>query len=1194
MIRHLAVLLAAVLARGVGAGEAVTVPGAWEAQAGGRFADLDGFGWYRCWVRVPEAWRGQRLILTIGATDDVDETWFNGVRVGAHGSPPPFFSAPASSARRPAMIEGDLVRPGGWNLLAIRVYDRGGAGGLTAGPVQLSVGDDALDLAGTWEFRAGDDLSWAQPGNDPALTAEAFLKLAGTNAPARAGLVPVDKAARRRAVEAITRRFDDNANVHAQVDGKGPPLDPAAALAAFRVSDGLVLETVLAEPQVTQPLYLTFDARGRLWVVEYNQYPDPAGLELVTWDEHLRRVFDRVPPPPPYRGEEQRRFVGRDRITIHEDADGDGRFERHKVFLEGGNLVTSVAPAADGVWVLNPPYLLFYPDADGDDKPDGDPVVHLSGFGLEDTHSIANSLKFGPDGWLYGATGSTVTARVRTPLAPERPPTAFLGQAIWRYHPRRHEFELFAEGGWNTFGVDFDDEGNLFSGTNGDLQAVLFVQGGYYQKTFGKHGPHTSPYAFTYLGGIPNDGDRSRLVHQWLVYGGGALPGWEGALLGGNSLAGWVIALRRERQGSSFRTYETGKILTTPDRWFRPVHLDTGPDGAVYLADWYDARITHLDPRDNWDRARGRVYRLKAAGAPAEQPENLLTLPTDALLARLAHPNRWQRWTAVRVLAERRDPAAVAPLRALLAGERTPPALEALWTLHQLDARDAATSERALGHPDPAVRAWAVRLAGDRRASAPPGVFQTFLALAANGASPVVASQLAATAQRLPPEQGWPLVFALTRRDEFAGDPLIPAQLWWAWEAQLTRQPEDAAAALRSNELWDRKLFREAVAGRLARRLAAGRTPAELAVLGQCLRAAPTAESRVALLAGMAEGFEGFAGDGLPAELREPLEAALVWEAARPVLVQAGLRLGLPAADSAAQRMIRDGSVKEADRVALLAALASRPAEGDATWLLALAEADGPAAVRVAAARAWARQATAEELHGLSTKLTMWPPAAREAALLAAAGRADGARALCAAVEAGRLRREAVPVAAVLALRSQPDEATAAAVRRLWGVGRQPDAARMQRAAEVRAAVARGPRDAARGEVLFRERCAACHMLHGTGATVGPDLTGYDRKDVDFLVNAVVDPSLAVREEYLLTTLHLRGPAGGEGAVVAGFVEAGDAARLKLRDLTGAAVEVARADIAREERAELSAMPEGLLDDLDADGLRALFTYLKK
>ena len=217
-----------------------------------------------------------------------------------------------------------------------------------------------------------------------------------------------------------------------------PPRD---ALKTFTIADGLEMRLVASEPLIRQPLSISFDDRGRMWLLQYIQYPNPEGLKPVAVDEYLRTKYDRRPDPPP-KGPR-----GHDIIAILEDTNGDGVMDRARPFLTGLNLASGMALGYGGVFVVQPPYLLFYRDANGDDIPDGDPEVLLTGFGMEDAHAFANSLTWGPDGWLYGAQGSTVTANIRG---------IEFQQGIWRYHPRTKEFELFAEGGGNTWGIDFD------------------------------------------------------------------------------------------------------------------------------------------------------------------------------------------------------------------------------------------------------------------------------------------------------------------------------------------------------------------------------------------------------------------------------------------------------------------------------------------------------------------------------------------------------------------------------------------------------------------------------------------------------------------------------------------------------------------------------------------------------------------
>src|SRR6185436_12582291 len=227
------------------------------------------------------------------------------------------------------------------------------------------------------------------------------------------------------------------------------------------------------------------------------------------------------------------------------------------------------------------------------------------------------SLVWGPDGWLYGAQGSTCTATIRG--------IRFLGQAIWRYRPETDEFELFAEGGGNTFCVTFDRKGRLFSGTNwGNQRGLYFVQGGYYVKGWGKHGPLTNPHAYGFFNHMPHDGDQARFSHSLIIYEADLLPEkYYGKMFSIVPLQNRVQVSEMIPEGSSYKTRDIARAVETDDKWFRPVDIKTGPDGAIYLADWYDIRLTHVDPQDDWDRSNGRIYRISGTAANGQrEPAN--------------------------------------------------------------------------------------------------------------------------------------------------------------------------------------------------------------------------------------------------------------------------------------------------------------------------------------------------------------------------------------------------------------------------------------------------------------------------------------------------------------------------------------------------------------------------------------------
>src|SRR4051794_12454894 len=441
-----------------------------------------------------------------------------------------------------------------------------------------------------------------------------------------------------------------------------PPHESAGRMT---VPPGFTVALVAAEPVVRQPVAVDFDDRGRLWVIQYLQYPNPAGLKRVAVDRYSRTAYDRVPEPPP-RGPR-----GDDRVTILEDRDGDGRADRARDFVDGLNLASGLAFGDRGVYVLQTPYLLFYPDRDRDDRPDGDPEVLLTGFGMEDAHSVANSLTWGPDGWLYGLQGSTVTARVRG---------IEFQQGVWRYHPRSRRFELFCEGGGNMWGLDFDPHGRLFVSTNvGGFVMLHGVQGGYYWKSFGKYGPLHNPCTYGYFDHVRHDGlHGGHVAAGGLFYEADAWPaGWRGRYVAADLLGHAVRGHEVTPLGSTFRARQAADVLRANDRWFAPCDLTLGPDGALYVADWHDRRTAHPDPDADWDRTNGRIYRITAMGAKSAASRDLAASSDRELVTLLDHPNVWYRRKARRLLSERRPSAVVETLRRDVLEGRGPRALEA-------------------------------------------------------------------------------------------------------------------------------------------------------------------------------------------------------------------------------------------------------------------------------------------------------------------------------------------------------------------------------------------------------------------------------------------------------------------------------------------------------------------------------------
>ncbi|MEQ8764968.1 MAG: ThuA domain-containing protein [Planctomycetota bacterium] len=1118
------------------------VPSCWEESLPETMKGVDGVVWVRCRFELPDAWAGSPLELRLGSVDDCDVTFFNGTEVGRSGSWPPDTYRSATGIDRRYRIPAELVRAGALNQIAIRIYDGGGRGGFKGAAPMLQRGAEVLSLEGDWELRVGDDAKWAQL--DPEADESASLE--------------------PRALESWQRRL-----------AEGLPLSPEQALQAFQVADDLEVSLAAAEPDIVQPVEIQFDGRGRMWIVQYIQYMYPAGLEAIGSDQWDRRTYDRKPEPPPHGPR------GLDRITIAEDKDGDGRFEHFQDFVTGLNLATSIALAKDGVYAAQTPYLLFYPDADHDDVPDGEPRVVLEGFGMEDAHAVVSSLTWGPDGWLYGGQGSTVTANVRGHE---------FQQAAWRYHPGTDRFEVFAEGGGNTFGLELDAEGQLLTGTNwGNYTLVHYVQGGYYFKNFGKHGPLHHPFAYGFFPHAPHLGEAAgHVAHAGVIYQGGALPErYDGQWIMLHLLGNRVCQHDVQRVGSSFRTEHVRHLLTTDDRWFRPVDIVTGPDGAIYVADWYDQRATHLIPEDTWDKTNGRVYRL--SGLQKKLPSNdawtgvpeqdLRRASSDRLVALLDHPNDWFARTARRLLDERDDPSVHPALEERLFRPGRPRLkLQALWALSVSGGFDETLAARTLAHSVPAVRAWTVRLLADFP-PIPEALVPRIAELARAETDPSVLSQIASSARRLPAEQSFLITREMWRRQGLHEDPHLPLLIWWATEAIALEKAKEILNALATTESWQSPLLAGTILPRLARRyVAAGGVQLEsLAIL---LESSPGPEAASTLLRALDEELGGRFLDEVPDALklaidRLPSDSSPESRAAR---ARIGLRMRSPIATAEAIRLLTSKDLPQEQRIALIQSVAEVGAEGAVPSLLILA-ANDPAALRDAALGALVRFEDDRIPIRLLT-LAQAEPAGSEARRRFASAlvqRATWTSQLAAAFESGDLSP------ADLGIEGQAEWA------RRQGRSVDDGAHSSEQRRRVELALSKGDGDAAAGTEVFEATCARCHRMGEVGENIGPDLTQSDRSDRSALLTAILEPSAGIREgyeDYLAVT--------EDGLWITGFLVEQSDETVTLEDAERRRHRLRRGELEHLGPTNVSRMPEGLLTALTDQQIRDLMAFLQQ
>lgn len=970
-----------------------------------------------------------------------------------------------------------------------------------------------------------------------------------------------------------------------------PPPDPAAELAAMQVAEGYEVSLFAADPLISKPLQINFDTRGRLWVSSSSVYP-------------------QIKP-----GE-----VANDTVTILEDRDGDGRADAHTTFADGLLMPTAVLPDdRGGAYVANSTELLHCLDHDGDGRADERRVV-LSGFGAEDTHHIIHTFRHGPDARIYFNQSIYIHSHIETPRGVRR----LNGGGIWRFEPASLALDVFARGWVNTWGHVFDTWGRSLTTDGAGGEGIYYAfPGAAYQAATGTprilHG--MNPGSPKYCGLEVIDGRH--------------LPDdAQGLLVTNDFRANRVCRFRLNDAGSGFVSEKLPDLIHSSRVTFRPIDVKLGPDGALYIADWYNPIIQHgeVDFRDpRRDREHGRIWRVTARGRPLVPRIDFAKLTVAELFDHLGSPESYARDMARRELFARGDVVRSEVDRwaahidhDAVDFERL--RLEALRLKQGFDRGSAGDVDLpllkgVLASPDSRARAAAARIAADwaKRIDHP----AELLSAAVDDPAPQVRLEAVRALASIGGQRAAELAFHAVDHDR---DDALDYSVWLAArELRNDWLPAVIAGTFDDGDRPSRTIF----AVRAAEATEAVPTLVEMVHKGSLSPADRTA------------AVDAIAALGSPADLRLVFDIAMAQTTAPPqatgllaLLVETQVRRRVaPAGDlTAVTRLVEsdDAAVataaidacaawrlsaaiqpltavatesrrSPATRQAAIRALGTMPDESARAGLLDISKAANTSAFDRAVAIAalvgrWPQAATSRAVVFLATTSDAQPLetvyrgflAAKEGApLLAAAIDATGAALPAAAVQAGL---QAISAAG----RPQPElhEALLRAASRFGdptgtaGGRHAMDGAALDAFAEY----VRTKADPQRGEQIFRReslKCVACHRVGEVGPQVGPNLAAIGAASpLDYIIDSLVDPAKNVKEGYQTLVV-----LTDDGRVVTGIQVSRSDDELVLRDALDREVRIPSAEI-DEESVGTSLMPAGLIDPLSREELADLVRFL--
>ncbi|MEZ4701494.1 MAG: HEAT repeat domain-containing protein [Rhodothermales bacterium] len=958
-----------------------------------------------------------------------------------------------------------------------------------------------------------------------------------------------------------------------------PIPDPQRELETLQILDGFEINLFASDPMIEKPMAMAWDEEGRLWVVGSNIYP------------HL------LPGQPP-----------NDKIYVLEDTDGDGQADQTTVFADNLLTPSGIAVGDGGVYVANSTEILHIRDLDGDGYGEDRRVV-LRGFGADDTHHIIHAFRWGPDGMLYINQSIYIFSHIETPWGVRR-----LRQGgIWHFRPESLRLDVFATGFVNPWGHEFDAWGQSFAtdgafheGINHVFPGAAFV---------------TAYQAERILPGLnPGQPKHAGLA---IVSGRHMPDSLQGNMITNDFRANRVNRFAVEDQpDGTYRSTQRPDLITTDHVAFRPVDVTIGPDGAIYLADWYNPIIQHgeVDFRDaRRDHIHGRIWRITAKGRPLVTPPRLKDASVAELLDALQLPEEWTRAQARRLLKERGaaevmpvlDPWVASLDRSMPDGQRL--LLEGLWLHQALDVVDPALLREAMASPDAHVRAAATRVlyhwngriedvdALLKQAAADPHRRvrrEAVSALGRRGSADAALSALSILDQPMDEELDYALWHTLRLLKDawyepaMASSAFFPSAQQRAFALMAVHTPdamEQLAGLYASREL--PADYAEKTLELLARYGDAGDLNV---VLEEALGGAAYGENgRVDYLAALEEA------EPVPSDAPGRI-AGLLSDDDEDVRASAARLVGawqIAAGRPALLRIIKDTQTSPALMRAAISGFARLKDAESRSELAALIAAGNPPALRIAVAAALTEIDAAAYGPQAAALLNELPASADVTPLFRSLYRSDGGR----GVLASSLAEEAIPAAfataGLAAYRGnrQRDAKLLAALEASGGVPpvermpQDPDPLELQRIEmDVKASG-----DPAHGEQIYRRAslaCQRCHAIGGAGGLVGPDLSSIGASaPTDYLIEALLKPDAAVKDGYALVVVQRK-----DGSSVSGLLvrETGDA--ILLRDTGGQVQRIPSAQVEQQQILPGSLMPPGLTAPLEREEFVDLVAFLSR